>query len=157
MDCGGRKSPSVQGGDVLRFFWCGWFLLSLLDLLQDRFCIMFCFVFLALRHVGSNLHPLQWKANLIHWTTREVPRVEVLKVLCFHFPLTLLSLGMHISLVDDSPSAKILEGEMHEADINLTPRLESDQQLTCEYEMFVMEPLRPHICLLCGVTKAKAD
>ena len=118
---------------------------------------MFCFVFLALRHVGSNLHPLQWKANLIHWTTREVPRVEVLKVLCFHFPLTLLPLGMHISLVDDSPSAKILEGEMHKADINLTPRLESDQQLTCEYEMFVMEPLRPHICLLCGVTKAKAD
>ena len=44
---------------------------------------------------------------------------------------------MHISLVDDSPSAKILEGEMHEADINLIPRLESDQQLTCEYEMFV--------------------
>lgn len=44
---------------------------------------------------------------------------------------------MHISLVDDVPSAKILEGEMHEADTNLTSRLESHQQLTCEYEINV--------------------
>lgn len=45
MDCGGRKSPSVQGGKVLKCFWCGQFLLSLLDLSQYCFCVMlFCFL-----------------------------------------------------------------------------------------------------------------
>ena len=39
------------------------------------------FVFLAMRHVGSqlpdqglNLHTLHWRQNLNHWTTREKSR-----------------------------------------------------------------------------------
>ena len=43
---------------------------SLLNLLQYCFCFIFCFFFLAIRHVGaelpdqgSNIYPLHWKAK----------------------------------------------------------------------------------------------
>lgn len=68
-------------------------------------------------------------------------RVEVSEgIVCFHFPLMLLLLGMKISLVGNTPSAKILEGEMHEADTNLTSSLEpspTEPQLSYKYDINV--------------------
>ena len=98
--------------------------------------VLFCF----LGHKAGGIKPaplaLEGKV-LATGAPGKSPGWRFLKAWCFHFPLTLLPLGTPISLVDDAPSAKILEGEMHEADTNLTSRLESDQQLTCEYEINV--------------------
>ena len=50
------------------FFWCESFLKSLLNLLQYCFC--YVFLYLAMRHMGSqlpnqglNLQPLHWKVK----------------------------------------------------------------------------------------------
>ena len=63
----------------LRFFWCGPFLKSLLNLLQYCFCFMFWFFWpqgmwdLSSLTGDQTRIPCIGRRSLNHWTTREVP------------------------------------------------------------------------------------
>ena len=74
----------------LRFFWCGPFLKSLLNLLQYCFCFMLWFFghkacgILAPRPGIKPVPPPAVEAqSLNHWATREVPQISYLYVCSF--------------------------------------------------------------------------